>query len=200
MLPFPGAVVRTFYKQRGVYWSLDKKNGKGIHTGVDFPAAEGTPIVACQGGKVVTVDYSASYGYRVGIELIVDGERVRDYYCHQPKGAIKVAVGQTVRTGQRIGSVGKTGNVTGPHLHLERRVSPYLFALAYFRDPTPALIVEPDIEPGEEEPPVTRRKPAEYDWSKLRFDETWLTKHYTTAVVQECQVHRRPPHDDRGQG
>ena len=107
MLPFPGAVVRTGYKKAGRLWSL------GWHTGIDFPAPEGTPIVACAGGRVVTVDYTASYGYRVGIESTVGGVVGRDYYCHQPKGGIKVGVGQVVTAGQRIGTVGNTGNTTG---------------------------------------------------------------------------------------
>lgn len=148
MLPFPGARITTAYKARGRYWSLDKRNGLGLHTGSDLAAKQGTPIVACVGGKVVAITFDASYGHRVVIENTVDGQRGRDYYCHMPARTTFVKVGEHVATGQRIGTVGASGNVTGAHLHLERRISPYAFSLASFVNPQIILNV-----PGATDPP-----------------------------------------------
>lgn len=133
--PVPGYGVSTPYKKRGKYWSLDRRNGLGIHTGDDYAAPAGTRIVAGASGTVVSIDYTSSYGWRTTIESVIDGVKGRDYYCHQPKAGPVVKVGQKVTAGQRIGRVGSTGNVTGPHCHLERRVAPYAFALSCFRDP-----------------------------------------------------------------
>jgi murein DD-endopeptidase MepM/ murein hydrolase activator NlpD len=86
------------------------------HTGLDFAAPSGTPIRAIAGGVVTEVGYSGAYGNRTIITL-EDGTEL--WYCHQT--AYSVSTGQEVRAGEVIGSVGSTGNTTGPHLHLEVR-------------------------------------------------------------------------------
>ena len=86
----------------------------GFHTGLDFAAPTGTPLKAVHGGTVKEAGWSGSYGYRTILQLD-DGTEV--WYCHQ--SSIGVGVGQRVTTGQVIGRVGATGNVTGAHLHLE---------------------------------------------------------------------------------
>ncbi len=85
-----------------------------FHTGLDFAAPTGTPIMAVAGGKITEVGYSGAYGNRT-IELLPDGTEL--WYCHQNE--FGTSVGATVKPGQVIGYVGSTGNVTGPHLHLE---------------------------------------------------------------------------------
>ncbi|HEY3528283.1 MAG TPA: M23 family metallopeptidase [Nocardioides sp.] len=85
-----------------------------FHTGLDFAAPTGTPIMAVAGGTVTEVGYSGAYGNRT-IETLPDGTEL--WYCHQ--NAFGTSVGATVKPGQVIGYVGSTGNVTGPHLHLE---------------------------------------------------------------------------------
>jgi len=86
------------------------------HTGLDFASPDGTPIHAVAGGTVTEVTWAGAYGNRT-IETLPDGTEL--WYCHQ--SATGVAVGQRVATGQVIGAVGSTGNVTGPHVHLEVR-------------------------------------------------------------------------------
>lgn len=86
----------------------------GYHTGLDFAAPTGTPVKAVHSGTVKSAGYSGSYGYRTVLELD-DGTEV--WYCHQ--SSMDVVAGQKVTTGQTIGRVGATGNVTGAHLHLE---------------------------------------------------------------------------------
>lgn len=124
--PVPGKVVTTAYKKAGRLWSL------GWHTGDDYAADTGTPIVSATPGKVIAANaWDRSYGYKV----IIRWGNYDVWYCHMPNGAAKVKVGQTVTAGQRIGSVGATGNVTGSHLHFELRVAGGGFAAANFRDP-----------------------------------------------------------------
>ncbi len=85
-----------------------------FHTGLDFAADTGTPIMAVAGGTITETGYSGAYGNRT-IETLPDGTEL--WYCHQNE--FGTAVGDVVKPGQVIGYVGSTGNVTGPHLHLE---------------------------------------------------------------------------------
>jgi len=85
-----------------------------VHTGLDFATAYGTPIRSIADGVVVEALYDGSYGNKTVVRL-KDGTEL--WYCHQT--TIAVSVGQKLRAGQVLGYVGATGNVTGPHLHLE---------------------------------------------------------------------------------
>ncbi|TIC86265.1 hypothetical protein E8D34_11330 [Nocardioides sp. GY 10113] len=86
------------------------------HTGLDFAAPTGTPIMAVTKGVITSAGYDGAYGNKTVLTL-EDGTEV--WYCHQT--AFNASVGQTVEPGQVIGYVGSTGHVTGPHLHLEVR-------------------------------------------------------------------------------
>lgn len=86
------------------------------HTGLDFAAPAGTPIRSLASGVVTEAGYDGRYGNKTVVRL-QDGTEV--WYCHQ--SAVTVSVGDRVRVGEQIGAVGSTGNVTGPHLHLEIR-------------------------------------------------------------------------------
>jgi murein DD-endopeptidase MepM/ murein hydrolase activator NlpD len=87
-----------------------------LHTGLDFAAPSGTPIHAVANGVVTSTGYDGSYGNKTVVTLD-DGTEL--WYCHQTSYA--VSPGQEVHAGDEIGYVGSTGNVTGPHLHLEVR-------------------------------------------------------------------------------
>jgi len=86
------------------------------HTGLDFAAPAGTPILSVANGEVTSTGYDGSYGNKTVVTL-EDGTEL--WYCHQT--AFAVSPGDQVSGGQVIGSVGSTGNSTGPHLHLEVR-------------------------------------------------------------------------------
>lgn len=86
------------------------------HTGLDFAAPSGTPIRASAAGTVTETGYAGAYGQRTIVRL---GDGTQMWYCHQT--TMLVSPGDTVAAGQVIGSVGSTGNVTGPHLHFEVR-------------------------------------------------------------------------------
>lgn len=89
-----------------------------FHTGVDFPAPYGSPIISVADGiitKTVNVDNG---GY--GLYVMVDhGSGVVTLYAHNSKN--NVTVGQTVKAGDVIGFIGTTGTSTGNHLHFEVR-------------------------------------------------------------------------------
>jgi murein DD-endopeptidase MepM/ murein hydrolase activator NlpD len=88
------------------------------HQGQDLPAALGTPVVAPHAGVVEAVDYQPKLaGNYVVIDS--DGEDYDFVFMHLRSGSIEVVVGEQVRAGQRIGTVGSTGRSTGPHLHFE---------------------------------------------------------------------------------
>jgi len=82
------------------------------HGGLDIAAPEGTPVLAPAGGTVIeTGDYFFS-----GNCVFVDhGAGLISFYAHMSK--IDVVVGQVVDRGTKLGEVGETGRVTGPHLH-----------------------------------------------------------------------------------
>ncbi|HVU12649.1 MAG TPA: LysM peptidoglycan-binding domain-containing protein [Phototrophicaceae bacterium] len=85
-----------------------------FHTGTDFAAAPGSPIIAPADGKVVFV---GPLDIRGNATIIDHGWGVFTIYCHQTEQ--EVQVGQMVTAGQIIGTTGSTGRVTGPHLHWE---------------------------------------------------------------------------------
>lgn len=103
-----------------------------VHTGLDFAAPYGTPVMSVTNGVVTSVEYAGAYGNQV-IVTDEDGEEL--WYCHL--SGFAVHVGDTVRGGQVIGYIGTTGNTTGPHLHLEVRpgagdpVDPYAALVAH---------------------------------------------------------------------
>ncbi|MFF0435234.1 M23 family metallopeptidase [Streptomyces sp. NPDC004327] len=107
-LPTSSYTITSTYGEAGSMWS------SGYHTGLDFAAPTGTPVKAVHSGTVKSAGWSGSYGYRIVLEL-EDGTEV--WYCHL--SSMTVSVGQSVGTADTIGRVGATGNVTGPHLHLE---------------------------------------------------------------------------------
>ncbi|QHE89036.1 M23 family metallopeptidase [Hydrogenophaga sp. BPS33] len=94
---------------------IDPITGRSaLHTGLDFPANPGTPIVAAAGGVVVVQEYHAAYGNMVEID---HGNELITRYAHSSKVFVKK--GDIVKRGQKIAEVGTTGRSTGPHLHFE---------------------------------------------------------------------------------
>jgi len=98
-----------------------------MHSGVDWSAPRGTPIIASGNGKVIKAGWdSGGYGKQT---LIQHANGYVSSYNHQSKIANGVVPGARVRQGQVIGYVGSTGLSTGPHLHYElivngRKVDP----------------------------------------------------------------------------
>ena len=96
-------------------WRIDPINGgSALHTGLDFQASTGTPIVAAAGGVVVTQEFHVAYGNMVEID---HGNDLITRYAHASQ--VHVKKGDLVKRGQKIADVGTTGRSTGPHLHFE---------------------------------------------------------------------------------
>lgn len=96
-------------------WRIDPLNGRSaLHTGLDFPAEPGTPILAAAGGVVVTQEYHAAYGNMVEVD---HGNDLLTRYAHASKVGVKK--GDLIKRGQKIAEIGTTGRSTGPHLHFE---------------------------------------------------------------------------------
>ena len=109
VLPLESYRISATFGASSYLWS-------SVHTGLDMSAPSGTAIRAIANGVITETGYDGSYGNKTVLTL-EDGTEL--WFCHQ--SAISVSSGQPVRAGEVIGTVGSTGNSTGPHLHLEVR-------------------------------------------------------------------------------
>jgi murein DD-endopeptidase MepM/ murein hydrolase activator NlpD len=110
-----------------------------LHTGLDFPAPQGTPIHAAAGGLVLDRGFHPEYGNVIEIDH-GNGLSTRYAHCSQ----LLVAAGALVKRGERIALVGNSGRSTGPHLHFEVLVdgvpqNPQRFLAGGRGAPPPAL-------------------------------------------------------------
>jgi peptidase M23-like protein len=87
------------------------------HTGADYAAPAGTPVLAAQGGRVALAEEHFFSGRAVVID---HGLRLFTMYFHLE--AIRVREGDLMRAGQVLGTVGASGRATGPHLHWGARL------------------------------------------------------------------------------
>jgi murein DD-endopeptidase MepM/ murein hydrolase activator NlpD len=131
------------YRYGGVFFSSDI-----VHTGIDIPVKNGTPVLAAASGTVIWAGYglmrgsndpSDPYGLAVTIrhDFSFKGKDLFTVYAHLQK--IDVTIGQRVETGYTIGAVGTTGLTTGPHLHFEVRTD----VSSYFTTLNPELWLSP---------------------------------------------------------
>jgi murein DD-endopeptidase MepM/ murein hydrolase activator NlpD len=114
----------------GVFGSQRVLNGqpRQPHFGLDVAGPVGTPILAAASGKVTL---AAEFHFFGKLMVLDHGHGVNTLYAHL--SAMDHREGDEVRQGQRIGAMGATGRVTGPHLH---------FSLSWYRlwlDPQPLL-------------------------------------------------------------
>ena len=102
------------YVITGVYGSQRILNGKPRqpHYGIDFHAPEGTPVKAMMDGRVTLAEKDM---YFTGGTLIFDhGHGISTLYMHMKE--IYVEIGQSVKQGDIVGTLGQSGRATGPHL------------------------------------------------------------------------------------
>ncbi len=108
IMPVKGRISGKFGGQR-----IMNNIPKNPHQGMDIAAQEGTPIKASADGEIVLAYPDLFYSGNV---VVIDhGFGLQTIYAHMKD--MNVKVGQKVKQGDIIGTVGKTGRVTGPHLH-----------------------------------------------------------------------------------
>ncbi|MER7171004.1 M23 family metallopeptidase [Streptomyces mesophilus] len=113
------APVETYELSAGFGGSGDRWAHR--HTGQDFAVGIGEPVRAIGAGRVVKVSCGGGFGMEV---LVQHPGGYYSQYAHLASAAVDQ--GDKVRTGQWLGQAGTTGNSTGPHLHFEVRLTPYL--------------------------------------------------------------------------
>ncbi|HYD79049.1 MAG TPA: M23/M56 family metallopeptidase [Paucimonas sp.] len=111
------------------FFGVPRNGGTSTHGGIDLGAKIGTPILAPVDGTVIVsgddgFEGNPNYGKVI---LIQHGNDLRSLYAHLDRRSVKA--GDTVKAGQRIGTAGVSGAVSGPHLHFEvmhggRRIDP----------------------------------------------------------------------------
>lgn len=90
-----------------------------LHTGIDFIAPLGTPVLATADGEVISVEKDAKkYGNRI---IIQHTNQITTSYAHLQN--MHVTIGQKVKQKDQIGTVGNTGASVNPHLHYEVSVN-----------------------------------------------------------------------------
>jgi len=113
-----GKPASALPKSANDFGSLRTFNGKvkSLHSGLDFPVNEGSPVKAVAAG---TVMLAADHFFTGNAVYIDHGDGLVSMYFHMNSLAVKT--GAVVKRGQTLGTVGRTGRGTGPHLHIGLR-------------------------------------------------------------------------------
>ena len=166
--PVPGGVQTDRFGPRGAVAGL---GDLGFHTGNDWKAPKGTPVLAAHTGRIKSKWWDtfkgggAAGGWMVSI-IGDDGLETRYAHLH---ASSPLAVGQRVTAGQQIGGVGSTGAATGDHLHFE------VLKGGQFIDPL-TLIGEDDLS-AEAERQIAAIYAAQFGPENLGVTElTWASK------------------------
>jgi murein DD-endopeptidase MepM/ murein hydrolase activator NlpD len=122
-----------------------------LHTGLDFSADPGTPILAAAGGMVVSVEVHPQYGNLLEIE---HGNGLTTRYAHAQR--ILAKTGDLVKRGQPVALVGTTGRSTGPHLHFEVLVDGVMQDPSKFLSSASAVPVPVAVSTRQTTPPSAR--------------------------------------------
>ena len=93
------------------------------HQGVDLTPGVGYKIEAIADGTVSEVgNPSGGLGVYIVIDHVIDGQKVSSVYAHMGLGSMNYSVGDTISRGDVVGTVGSTGQSTGPHLYFAIRL------------------------------------------------------------------------------
>ncbi len=182
------AYTQAFGDRQRIYYeaSYDPITQKywlhGGHEGVDLQAAEGSPVLACLRGQVSHGPPGTAYGNYVRVVSDVEGVgRVTLLYGHLRE--ILVPDGSTVLAGQVIGLAGRTGQTTGPHLHLGMKITGL-----ELKPTSHYLNARPYLEPvrGSPREPYERTyvllpPQADRAWAEAVVAATWDTRRFTVG-------------------
>ncbi|WP_225769679.1 M23 family metallopeptidase [Inquilinus sp. Marseille-Q2685] len=98
----------------GIGSPFGQRHGR-MHTGIDFRAPMGTPVIAAASGLVEIVATDSGYGRHI----VIEHSAAKTLYAHLKDFAPGIRPGLQVKQGQTIGYVGRSGRATGTHLHFE---------------------------------------------------------------------------------
>ena len=172
----PQLVVRQDAKGDGRFHS--HRSGHRRHRGIDFAAPLDSPVRAIRSGTVVQVGLHRGLGRFVELE---HQQQLRSLYAHL--NTVCVDVGSRVRQGQRLGTVGKTGNAAHPwitpHLHLEvlkteQPIDPQLIGLQVVEPPMRFARSDKDLSGGlsGEQRGLIRREVERDEQGQMNAQET----------------------------
>lgn len=158
--PTYDTTIDTRWRKPGSHWKA------GYHPGVDFEVPPGSRVSAPAPSTIVFAGryggWGSAFGKHVVGETILGGKRYRWIVAHL--SAINVSKGQHVAAGQLVGASGATGNVTGPHVHIEVRDRSF----GYGQDVDPQIVLA--YKPG----PIDKMDPANYGPGHVGPHVTWL--------------------------
>ncbi len=186
----------AIYRYGGIFFAPNI-----VHTGVDIPAPEGTPVRAAGPGTVIWADWGLftespgnhddPYGQAVVIrhDFGYKGQQLYTVYAHMSQ--ILAVVGQHVETGDLLGRVGATGATTGPHLHFEVRLPINSFHHTY----NPELWIAPPEGWGVLVARLANARDdtlqqLEVSVTKLESEETYLVRTYGPGPINRDPVFR----------
>lgn len=113
-LPLNYLIVTDIYGIRDIH-HVSKERNK-FHHGIDFRSRDPEPIYAVKDGVIAGINNAPFYGRIIEID---HGNGLKTRYAHLSKILYSALQGEVVKKGQIIGYTGRTGRVTGPHLHFE---------------------------------------------------------------------------------
>lgn len=115
--PVKNFIPTSPYGQRRIFKYSNGQTARSIHAGYDMAADTGTAVIAPGRGKVVMAEKRIVTGWTVVLEHFPG-----IYTCYFHMDSVASAVGEYLEKGEKIGEVGATGLVTGPHLHWELKI------------------------------------------------------------------------------
>ncbi len=191
----------------GSFWGAVREGGKRKHEGIDIFAKKGTPVVAIADGKITQVTTMPKGGKVVWLRC---DDRAWDvYYAHLDKQLVRV--GQSVKKGQALGTVGNTGNArtTPAHLHFgiythKGAVDPYPYVknLQKITDPWKERIDEDVLlatnENAKRVGKATSKSPnnkavtfpQKYIWKTIDFASDPSSEYYITTRANVVKVNK----------
>jgi|GEM_PF-2656980 len=148
-----------------------RRSSGRMHLGIDVLRPVGTPILAAASGTIRTSTREGAWGNLIVIDHDYPFENLSTFYSHLDRRDPGMTPGTRVEAGQRIGTAGRTGNATAPHLHFELRINNMpVNPIPFFHDNETRADVNPN--------PLFIRHEGHWVFN-LAFDHTFTVHEYS---------------------